>query len=334
MSEARSKRGGSGGRSAPGPATELVWAQDEFLAAEFVDRFCARASADDEVLTLTCDGDVPGLDQALFASSLFATKRFVVIGKAEQLRKAGVERLTQALGDPAMGAEVVVSAVSDYEPRQLTKGLSDVATVHRLTRPRRGELVAWVAKRMRSAGLGPDRQAPAVLVEAVGEGLRDLAQATDQLALRLGKGGTVTEAVVREQFAVVAEQPIWMLFDAIVRHEGPKAFDTLRRLSRAGDEPLAILFAIVSQVRYLMRAKSLIERNPGTTDGDIARELGVSAGRAAVLRRQASRLSWEWLLGVHRLLGDADFELKGGEDGAVLPAEAVLERVVAGALDA
>lgn len=315
--------------------TDLVWAQDEFLAAEFVERFSARASADDEVLTLTCDGEVPGLDEALFASSLFATKRFVVIGKAEQLKKSGVEKLALALASPALGAEVVVVAVSDFEPRQLTKALGGVAKVQKMMRPRRGELVAWVAKRMQAAGLAADRQAPAVLVEAVGDkGLRDLAQATDQLALRLGKGGKVSEGVVREQFAVVAEQPIWVLFDAIVRHEGPRAFDTLRRLSRAGDEPLAILFAVVSQVRYLIRAKSMIERSHGTTDADIARELGVSAGRAAVLRRQAARLSWNWLLGVHRLLADADFELKGGEDGAVLPAEAVLERVVAGALDA
>jgi hypothetical protein len=37
---------------------------------------------------------------------------------------------------------------------------------------------------------------------------------------------------------------------------------------------------------------------------------------------------------VHRLLTQADFELKGGEDGAVLPADVVMERVVAGALDA
>jgi hypothetical protein len=83
-----------------------------------------------------------------------------------------------------------------------------------------------------------------------------------------------------------------------------------------------------------MRTKSLIERSPDLSDGDIARALGFTEGRVAVMRRQTSRLSWDWLVGVHRLCAQADFELKGGEDGAVLPGDIVIERVVAGALDA
>ena len=58
-----------------------------------------------------------------------------------------------------------------------------------------------------------------------------------------------------------------------------------------------------------------------------------AARRVAVIRRQSSRLPWDWLLDMHKLLAQADFELKGGEDGAVLPSEMILERVVAGALD-
>jgi DNA polymerase III delta subunit len=149
----------------------------------------------------------------------------------------------------------------------------------------------------------------------------------------LGPKAKLGRAQILEQFSLAGEQPIWVLFDAIVRHEGPKAFDILRRVIRQGDEPLAVLFAIVSQVRYLIRAKSLLEREP-MDESQLARALGVSAGRAAVLRRQAARLTWEWLLATHRLLAAADYDLKGGEEGAVLPPEVVLERVVAGALSA
>ena len=312
---------------------QLIWSDDEFLAAELVDEITAKAEPDDEVVTLTCDGGIPGLDEALFATSLFAKRRYVVIRKAEALRKGDIEKLAAALGDIAADLDVSIVAASDYQPSQLAKALAGVASLKKLPRPRRGQLVAWVGKRMKFAGLNPDNQAPGALVEAVGEGLRDLAQAVDQLALRLGRKASVTADDVRRQFSRQAEQPIWALFDAIVRHEGPKAFDTLRLSLNAGDAPLAILGAIVSQVRYLIRAKSLIQRNP-IGDDELAKALSVSTGRAAVLRRQASRLSWPWLLSVHRLLADADFEIKGGEDGAVLPADIVLERVVAGALDA
>jgi DNA polymerase-3 subunit delta len=312
---------------------QLIWAQDEFLASELVDQLTAKAGPDDEVITLTCDGGLPGLEEALFASSLFAKRRIVLIKKAESLRKAEVERLGQALGEVAADTDVAIVVTSDYQPSQLTKALQDVATLSKLPRPRRGELIAWVAKRMKFAGLQPDNQAAGTLVEAVGEGLRDLASAVDQLALRLGKKGSIGRDEVLAHFALRGEQPIWVLFDAIVKHEGQKAFETLRRSLRGGDAPLAILGAIVSQIRYLIRAKSLMERNR-VDDNDLAKALTVSPGRAAVLRRQAGRLSWPWLLRVHRLLADADFEIKGGEDGAVLPSEIILERVVAGALDA
>jgi hypothetical protein len=52
------------------------------------------------------------------------------------------------------------------------------------------------------------------------------------------------------------------------------------------------------------------------------------------LKRQAGRLSTAWPTHVHRLCGDADVELKGGEDGAALPAEIVLERFVLAASEA
>jgi DNA polymerase-3 subunit delta len=310
----------------------LVWATDELLATEATAEICA-GYPEAEVVVIDAEQGLEQLEEALFAGSLFSSERAVVVRHAEVLAKAAIERLASALRRGGLPEAVVVAAVSERMPPELARALQDVAAVRKLVRPRRGELVAWVVKRMKGAGLNPGRDAAAALVEAVGEGLRDLAQAVDQLALRAGRGGRVERSDVLEHFALGGEQPIWVLFDAIVRHEGPRAFETLRRLLAAGDEPLPVLGALVSQVRAIMRAKSLLERSP-LRDGELARALGVSEGRAAVLRRQSGRLSWEWLLRVHRLCADADHNLKGGEDGAVLPSEIVLERLVAGALDA
>lgn len=310
-----------------------IWAQDELLATEAVAAAVAKAGAGAEIVTIDASVGLDTLEEALFAGSLFAAERVVVVRNAEALTKTTVDTLGEALRRPGLPTGVVVSAVAERPPNQLLAAIKDVGSVTRLMRPRRGELVAWVVKRMKAAGLTPGRDAAATLVEAVGEGLRDLANAIDQLALRAGKGARLEREDVLRHFALTAEQPIWVLFDAILRHEGPKAFETLRRLLAAGDDPLPVLGALISQVRGVIRAKSVLERG-GAGDRDLAKTLGVSEGRAAVLRRQTSRLSWDWLLGVHRLCVEADFELKGGEDGAVLPPEIVLERVVAGALDA
>jgi DNA polymerase III subunit delta len=313
---------------------KVVWSQDDLLAEELVEESTSSVGADGEVLVLDADGGLDGLEEAIFAGSLFASERLVVVRNAESLRKAELERLAAALTRDVVPADVIVVAVSERVPTTLTNALKGVGESVRLQRPRRGELVAWVNKRLKRTGLTVGRDVGAALTDAFGENLRDIAQAIEQLALRAGKGGHIEKSDVLEHFSRQAEQPMWVLFDAIVRHDGTKAFETLRRLLAHGDEPLPMLGAIVSQVRGIIRTKSIVERSPHLREGEIAKALGVSEGRAGVMRRQSARLSWDWLVAVHRLCAQADFELKGGEDGAVLPPDVVMERVVAGALDA
>ena len=312
----------------------IIWSQDELLADELVEDAAAAVGSDGEVLTLDGDSGLDGLEEAIFAGSLFASERLVVVRNAQSLRKADVERLTAALGAGTVPSDVLVVAVAERTPTALLNALKGIGEVVRVARPRRGELINWVNKRLKRAGVNAGRDVGATLVEALGENLRDIAQAIDQLSLRAGKTGKVEREHVLQHFRPQAEQPIWILFDAIVRHDGVKAFETLRRQLAAGDEPLPMLGAIVSQIRGIIRTKSLVERAGQLHEGDIAKALGVTEGRAAVMRKQCARLSWDWLTAVHRLCAEADFELKGGEDGAVLPPEIVMERVVAGALDA
>jgi DNA polymerase III subunit delta len=310
----------------------FVWAQDDLLAEEAIEERI-EAAGDAEIVSIDASGGVDGIEEAVFAGSLFATKRLAVVRNAQALNKAQTEKLVHTLRLQGSPADVVIVAVSERPPATVIGALSDVASVDRLQRPRRGELVAWVAKRLKRAGLDAARDAAPALVESVGESLRDLSQAIDQLALRVGRGGRLDRAMVSQHFSAQAEQPIWVLFDAIVKHEGAKAFESLRNLLDHGDEPLPILGALISQIRGVIKVKAMIERDPTLKDSTIAKAAGMSDGRVAVIRRQSSRLSWDWLLDMHRILAQADFELKGGEDGAVLPGEIILERVVAGAID-
>jgi DNA polymerase III subunit delta len=311
----------------------VVWSQDDLLASEIVEDAIA-AAGDAEIVTIDADNGLDGLDEAIFAGSLFASERLVVVRNAQVLRKADIERLSSAVHQDTVPSDVVVVAVSERVPSALIDSLKDVAKAERLMRPRRGELVNWVNKRLQRSGARYAKDVGPTLVEAIGENLRDIAQAIEQLSLRVGATRQIERKDVFEHFRPQSEQPIWVLFDAIVKHDGIKAFETLRRLHARGDEPLPVLGALVSQIRGIIRTKSLVERDPQLSDRDVSKELGVTEGRAAVMRRQSSRLSWEWLTAVHRLLAEADFELKGGEDGAVLPGEIVMERVVAGALEA
>lgn len=311
------------------PQVVLLWSPEEFLAHETAQEMLAQLPEGTEVLELVAEGtEVPGLAEALQAPSLFASERAIVVRGGQRLTKTGVEAVTGLLQADALGARVLLLAVSDRPPSRLAKAVEPFGKVHRLPAPKRKELAGWTARRLHDAGVKADREAAVALSEAIGGDLRELAGAIDQLATRVGDGGTVTVEDVRRHFPGSAERPVWELFDAVAAGRGPEALRVLRQLLSQGDEPMAILFALVSQVRYLIRTQGILERSGPVSEADLAGDLGVSRGRAAVLKRQAGRLSCAWLTRIYRLCGDADVELKGGEDGAALPSDVVLERLV------
>ncbi|HVE91089.1 MAG TPA: DNA polymerase III subunit delta [Actinomycetota bacterium] len=318
---------------------DLIWAQDELLADEVVERLEAECGPDAEVLHVEPDGgDLPTMEEALFAPSLFSVTRLLVVRSAERLHASGTDRLIAASKRDA-GGRVALVSVSERPPSRLVKDLGPHAKVHRLQRPRRGELVAWVTKRMKSAGLTPGRDAASALIETVGGSLRDMANAVDQLAIRSGKGAKVEQDDVVRQFEKSAEQPVWALFDALLsRDRHQRSFDVLHMLLDQGHDAMAVLFALVSQTRLVIRARSAIERSPGLGDSQLAQVLGVSPGRAGVVKRQASAISWDTLLRMYDLFAEADVELKGGEVASQavmaspLPPVMVLERVLGGIL--
>ena len=310
----------------------IVWSPDGFLVQETVSDLLSRAPEGAEVLTLDASADgADGLAEALVATSLFASERIVALRGAEALRASAADELAR-LATSGVAAHLVVGVVADREPKRLLQAFGDAAKVHRLAVPRRGELIAWTLKRIEAAGLEADRKAVTTLVDAVGDDLRAIAQAVDQLATRLGTGGAVSEAAVVRHFPGSSPPPAWELFDALCARDAPTAFGVLRRLLDGGNDPIPLLFALVSQVRYVLRAAGEIERSAGLSDADLSRELGVSRGRATVLRRQAGRLDRRWLLAVYRRCAEADIDLKGGDEGAALPSELVLERLIGGAL--
>lgn len=315
----------------------LIAAEDEWLAAERVHQLVAECGEGAEVVHVHADASgVPGLQDALFSASLFASERLVIVEGAERLQSAGAKRLAEVLSR-AGGVDVICAAVSERAPAAVQKALQPLARTERLSRPKRGELVAWVGQQLRKAGVTAHKDVPGLLVEALGSGLRDLAQATDQLALRAGKGGSVAPADVRAAYPGLAEQPVWALYDALLAREGRKAYRVLHALFEQGSDPIAILFAIVGQNRHVMRAKGVLERTPGCNDSALASALAVSPGRAGVLRRQAAQVGWDWLVRLHQACAAADFDLKGGDEVRIvglLPPEIILERLLDHALPA
>lgn len=340
MTDRRSRRPATPSKDASGDSAtkvHVVVSEDDFLVSETVASLLGEPGSA-EVVHLTADsGGVPGLEDALFAQSLFASSRHVVIGGTERLASQSTERLIGALSRPLAADLVVVTVTGERPPAALMKGLEGVGRVQRLATPRRGEVIAWVRSRLKDAGLAADRETPGQLVEALGTDLRGLAQAVEQLGVRVGDSRSVGKGDVLALFPKLAEQPVWALYDALFARDGRKAYAVLHNLFDSGNDAIGILFAVASQNRLVMRAKSAVERSPSLSESQLAQAIGASVGRAAVVRRQAGQLSWEWLVRLHGLCAQADFDLKGGDEVRIvglLPSEMILERLVDAALPA
>lgn len=303
---------------------EIVWAPDSLLTDDAVASWLSRRTGA-EVVRHNYLAD-PNLVDALTSASLFSDQRAAVVACPPKMDTEAAEALAAALG--ATDMDVMVTLVSERAPATVLKKLEAVGRVHKLEAPKRWEVGKWVTARARKDGLKFDAKAAAALVELVGDDLRGLANALDQLRLRYGDK-SVGEQEVRRQFDASAQPPVWDLFDAMLARDSAKAHRILGRLLGSGEDPMAILFAIASSVRALVKTKAL--GNP--SDSEISKTVGCSPGRAKVLKRQAGTADLDWLFGVLDACALADYEMKGGatdgpDAGRVPPPEQILTVVV------
>jgi DNA polymerase-3 subunit delta len=261
--------------------------------------------------------DSAAIMSALQTPSLLGDRRLVVVRDAGSLKKEQVAALEAYMASPSPHAVLVLVASGRTK---LAAAAKKAGTTVDVQAPKGRRLVAWVRARGKERGLKLDERAGWTLIDAIGNELRDLDAALEQLATSLGKGVSAGPGEVRRVFPRLADERIFAFTDAVGERRLPAAMTALRRLLEQGDEPLMIFGALSSHVRRLLVARPLADRGPGALAG----ELGMPEWRAEKLHRQVRAYREEELAGAMGILADTDVEMKGGD----LPPEIVLERAV------
>ena len=148
--------------------------------------------------------------------SLFAEGRVVVLLAAHEAGKDLTAAVLEVAADLAEGMVLVVQHAGGARNKALVDALRKakpaVTTCDRVTRyEERAEFVRGEARR---AGARIAQAAVAVLIEAVGSDLRELAAATGQLVA--DTGGTVDESAVRRYYRGRAESSGFAVADKVV----------------------------------------------------------------------------------------------------------------------
>lgn len=208
---------------------------------------------------------------------------------------------------------------------------------HVFKRPSDNELPRWIAQRAARHGVRIAPQAAALLAQYVSprsskssrdDDLRPVLRTLDtelaKLAAYQDYAGTVTAEDVRALVNRAHQDDIFALVDALGTRQTRRAMQLLREMLDGGHKELYLLAMVSRQVRLIISAKDLADRERPTPD-DLARTLRVHSFVAGKLLDQARRFTMEALIYLHRQVTDTEFAIKTGANASLALEMLVLE---------
>lgn len=262
----------------------------------------------------------PGrLEEALASLPVMAARRLVLVreleGRGPKIDAAWATALEQALkgaSSDSVAILVVVTAKIDKRHKWVKAFREPAARVDCEAPTRARDLGAFLSREARAQGVQLEPDAAELLAERVGPQLLLLRQEIEKAGLLAGPGSPIRREHVQQAVAMVAEEPIWDLTDAIGQGRTAEAIDLLARMLGQGAPAPAVLGALASHFRKLVRAAH-------------GEPVGGPPFVARKIEQQARRLAPRRLVACLRAIHRADVQLKGG---GVLAPDRALEQLV------
>lgn len=303
----------------------LVTGKEEFLRERTVAavRTAVRHHDADAELAETRGSDLTMATLGeMSAPSLFSSTRCVVVRSLEDLPEESVDGLLEYAAAPVEDVALVLVHSGGPKGSGVLTKLRKLATV---TESKSGELrpsefPAFVTAEIRHHGAGLDPEAADLLVQAVGQDLRSLAAAADQLASDF-PGQTLTIEIVKRYFGGRAEAKSFAVADAAFWGRRTQALEELRWALDGGTAPVLVTSAFAGGARGVARYKSAPR---GMREADLAREVGVPPWKLRTIRDQSRGWSDGGIARAIRAIAQADADIKG----AASDASYTLERLV------
>jgi DNA polymerase III subunit delta len=290
----------------------LVTGPEEFLAERAVQQVraaCRRSDPEAEFSETVADQLTMATLGELAAPSLFSSTRCVVVRKLEDLPDESVAGLVDYAGAPAEDvALVLVHSGGARGSGVLTKlrkaaAVAEVKTAALTAR----EYPNFVTNELRAHKVKIDADAAAFLVQAVGQDLRSLSAAANQLAGDF-EGRPITIDMVKTYFGGRAEAKSFAVADHAIFGRAAKALEELRWALDGGTPPVLVTSAVAGSLRGLAKFKSAPR---GMRNADLMREVGVPSWKLDILRDRARGGAARGIARAIRVVAAADAEIKG-----------------------
>lgn len=302
----------------------LVVGPEELLAERAVAEVLAAAraaDADADVRDLPPGGLQPGTLAEVTSPSLFGERKVVVIRAVHELTDAASAELRAYLSQPADSVCLVCVHNGGGKGKVVLEAMRR-AGARRVDCPevkKVGDRIAFVKAEARLAGRRISDEGARALLDAVGSGLRELANACSQLVA--DTPGVIDEVVVRRYYAGRAEVSSFMVADQAVEGRVAEALTNLRWALGSGVDAVLVTSALAMGLRNIAR---LATAPRGLRPADLARELGMPPWKVDRVRQQMRGWTGEGIAAALAAVAEADAAVKGaGDDNAY-----ALERAV------
>lgn len=254
--------------AAPAPL-HLVLGDEELLVERAVRSVVDAARAVDpqvEVRRMRAPEATPGDLAAVLSPSLFAEARVVVLESAHEAGKDASAAVLDHVTAPGDGITVVVLHAGGARNKPLADALRKAgAEIARCEKLGPGERSDFVRSEVRRARGKITADAVAVLVEAVGTDLRELAAAAAQLVA--DTGGTVDVEAVRRYHRGRAEATGFAVADKVVAGDRVGALEALRWALVLGVPAVLVADALADAVRTLAKVGAAGRGDPNRLAG-------------------------------------------------------------------
>jgi len=288
----------------------LVLGEEELLVSRAVAEVAAAARAADpesDVRELAAAELVAGDLYDLLGPSLFGGRRVVVVHGAHEAKADVIDVLRSYVADPSDEVVLVVVHPGGARGKALADAMRDAGAVvvecAKVTRAE--ERLAFVRTEVTRLGGSVTAEAAAVLLDAVGNDLRELATACSQLVA--DTGGRVDAPAVARYHRGRAEVTGFAVADRAVVGDVPGALEALRWALAVGVAHVLVADALADGVRSIARVSSAGRSNPYALAG----ALGMPPWK--VKRAQSQSRGWTepGLTRALRVVADLNAGVKG-----------------------
>ena len=305
----------------------LVVGDEELLVGRAVSAVVRAAREADPDVGLR---DVAGADlqrgdlDDILSPSLFGERRVLVIRTAQDLDKQVAAELVTYAGAPLEDVHVVVVHAGGAKGKALLAALA-ATKPHRIDAPKIatfGERREFLRRELRSDGRTVDENAVALLLDAVGSDLRELASAAGQLLS--DTDGPITAEAVTRYHRGRAESSGFTVADRAVDGDLGGALELARWGQSTGLAPVLVTSALASTLRSM----ALVASAGRVPAHQLAGLLGMPPWKVEKTQRQARGWRPEGLSSALSAVAVADADVKGGAADQAYAVERVLLAVV------